>query len=151
MLIDGAVSVGEVNERFGLRLPVEEFDTLGGYVFGTLGRVPVVGDTVSRDGARFEVASTDGPGSWRWTSRSRRRARRPARGGERARAASSSLFRAIPMSAGVIPPSLWVTQRSVTVSHAIETSGWWSAAFAASATRFTKAIEPLKSPHQNDF
>ena len=50
VLIDGAVGLGEVNERFGLRLPEEEFDTLGGYVFGTLGRVPVVGDVVPAPG-----------------------------------------------------------------------------------------------------
>ncbi|MBV9108447.1 MAG: HlyC/CorC family transporter [Gemmatimonadetes bacterium] len=50
VLIDGAVSLGEVNERFSLRLPEEEFDTLGGYVFGTLGRVPVVGDVVPAPG-----------------------------------------------------------------------------------------------------
>jgi CBS domain containing-hemolysin-like protein len=50
VLIDGAVSIGEVNERFGLRLPEEEFDTLGGYVFGTLGRVPVVGDVAAAPG-----------------------------------------------------------------------------------------------------
>jgi magnesium and cobalt exporter, CNNM family len=50
VLIDGAVSLGEVNERFGLRLPEEEFDTLGGYVFGRLGRVPVVGDVASAPG-----------------------------------------------------------------------------------------------------
>jgi CBS domain containing-hemolysin-like protein len=50
MLIDGAMSLSEVNERFGLRLPEEEFDTLGGYVFGTLGRVPVVGDRVAAPG-----------------------------------------------------------------------------------------------------
>jgi CBS domain containing-hemolysin-like protein len=46
-LIDGAVSLSEVNERFGLRLPEDDFDTLGGFVFGTLGRVPVEGDVVS--------------------------------------------------------------------------------------------------------
>lgn len=50
VLIDGTVSVGEVNERFGLRLPEEDFDTLGGYVFGALGRLPVEGDTVVVDG-----------------------------------------------------------------------------------------------------
>lgn len=48
--IDGAVALSDVNERFGLRLPEEEFDTLGGYVFGTLGRVPVPGDVVSAPG-----------------------------------------------------------------------------------------------------
>jgi len=49
-LIDGGVSLGEVNDRFALRLPEEEFDTLGGYVFGTLGRIPTVGDTVQAPG-----------------------------------------------------------------------------------------------------
>lgn len=55
VLIDGAVSLGEVNERFDLRLPEDEFDTLGGYVFGTLGRVPVAGDGVSAPSADGEV------------------------------------------------------------------------------------------------
>ena len=50
VLIDGAVALSEVNERFGLRLPEDEYDTLGGYVFGTLGRVPVVGDVVPAPG-----------------------------------------------------------------------------------------------------
>jgi len=46
VLIDAGVLISEVNERFGLRLPEEEFDTIGGYVFGSLGRVPEVGDSV---------------------------------------------------------------------------------------------------------
>jgi len=46
VLIDGGVSVSEVNERFGLDLPEEDFDTVGGFVFGALERVPVVGDVV---------------------------------------------------------------------------------------------------------
>lgn len=62
-LIDGGVSLGEVNDRFALRLPEEEFDTLGGYVFGTLGRVPQVGDTVQAPGidgdAELRVEETE--------------------------------------------------------------------------------------------
>ncbi|HEX2204819.1 MAG TPA: hemolysin family protein [Longimicrobium sp.] len=50
VLIDGSAAVWEVNERFDLRLPDEDFDTLGGYVFGTLGRVPEVGDVVPAPG-----------------------------------------------------------------------------------------------------
>ena len=46
MLIDAGVLISDVNERFGLRIPEEEFDTIGGFVFGTLGRVPEVGDCV---------------------------------------------------------------------------------------------------------
>src|SRR3954470_6939133 len=55
VLIDGAVSLSEVNERFGLRLPEEEFDTVGGYVFGTLGRIPTAGDTVTAPGIDGEA------------------------------------------------------------------------------------------------
>ncbi|HEX2094680.1 MAG TPA: hemolysin family protein [Longimicrobiaceae bacterium] len=46
VLIDGGASISEVNERFDLGLPEEDFDTIGGYIFGALERVPVVGDTV---------------------------------------------------------------------------------------------------------
>ncbi len=46
VLIDGGASISEVNERFGIGLPEEDFDTIGGYVFGALERVPVVGDAV---------------------------------------------------------------------------------------------------------
>jgi putative hemolysin len=54
VLIDGGAAISEVNERLKLRLPEEEFDTVGGYVFGTLGRVPREGDAVP-------VAGPDGP------------------------------------------------------------------------------------------
>lgn len=53
-LIDGAVSLSEVNDRFDLSLPIDDFDTLGGFVFGTLGRVPVEGDVVAVPGAEGE-------------------------------------------------------------------------------------------------
>jgi putative hemolysin len=45
-LIDGAALISEVNERFGLELPDTDFDTIGGYIFGALGRVPEIGDVV---------------------------------------------------------------------------------------------------------
>jgi putative hemolysin len=46
VLIDGGASISEVNERFGLHIPEEDFDTIGGYIFGALGRVPEPGDRV---------------------------------------------------------------------------------------------------------
>jgi CBS domain containing-hemolysin-like protein len=52
ILIDGSASIFDVNERFGLSLPEKDYDTIGGYVFGELGRVPVAGDTVTMTGGR---------------------------------------------------------------------------------------------------
>lgn len=50
VLIDAGVLISDVNERFGLRIPEEEFDTVGGFVFGTLGRVPEPGNVVAVTG-----------------------------------------------------------------------------------------------------
>jgi putative hemolysin len=51
VLIEGGASIFEVNEQLGLALPERDFDTIGGYVFGELGRVPVPGDVVSLNGS----------------------------------------------------------------------------------------------------
>lgn len=59
-LIDGHTDIQDVNERFGLALDDSEYDTIGGYVFGALGRAPRVGDQVDVGGYRFEVVALDG-------------------------------------------------------------------------------------------
>jgi len=58
--IAGAAPVWEVNERFDLRLPEDLYDTIGGYIFGQLGRVARVGDEVEVAGGRFRVLAMDG-------------------------------------------------------------------------------------------
>jgi putative hemolysin len=60
VLIAGSTNIGELNERFGLEIPDDEFTTIGGYVFGALGRVPVVGDRVTASHAVFAVRSLEG-------------------------------------------------------------------------------------------
>ena len=60
VVVPGATNVGELNDRFGLSLPVGAYATVGGYVFGMLGRVPVVGDRVAGGGAVFTVREMDG-------------------------------------------------------------------------------------------
>jgi len=59
--IGGSFPIDEFNDRFGTNLPGDDYHTVGGFVFGELGRAPKVGDSVGFDGARFEVSSTDGP------------------------------------------------------------------------------------------
>ena len=59
-LVAGASNVREVNEIFGLSVPEEDYTTLGGYVFGVLGRLPLVGDRVTGGGATFVVRAMDG-------------------------------------------------------------------------------------------
>ena len=52
VLIDGSASIFDVNEHFGLTLPERDYDTIGGFIFGELGRIPTAGDAVAIDGAR---------------------------------------------------------------------------------------------------
>ena len=59
--VDGRIPITEVNEYFELDLPHEDFDTIGGYVLGSLGRPPEPGDTVEADGITLHVKSVDGP------------------------------------------------------------------------------------------
>ena len=54
-LIPGATNIGELNERFGLDVPDDEYTTIGGYIFGALGRLPVAGDRVTAVHAVFTV------------------------------------------------------------------------------------------------
>ncbi|HMG70105.1 MAG TPA: hemolysin family protein [Gemmatimonadaceae bacterium] len=59
-LVPGSTHIGELNEHFSLTIPDEDFTTIGGYVFGILGRLPVVGDRVIAGGAVFTVREMDG-------------------------------------------------------------------------------------------
>jgi putative hemolysin len=58
--IGGSVSLAEVNERFDLELPEDVYETVGGFVFGTLGRVADVGDEVPIQGGVLRVVAVDG-------------------------------------------------------------------------------------------
>ena len=56
VLIDGGALISEVNERYGLDVSEDDFDTIGGYIFGALGRVPEPGDVVGPVGAARDVS-----------------------------------------------------------------------------------------------
>jgi CBS domain containing-hemolysin-like protein len=59
-VVDGAMHIADLNERYGLAVAEEDFTTIGGFVFGTIGRLPVVGDRVTAGGAAFTVQRMDG-------------------------------------------------------------------------------------------
>ncbi|HEY8833840.1 MAG TPA: hemolysin family protein, partial [Gemmatimonadaceae bacterium] len=59
-LVPGSTHIGELNEHFSLTVPDEDYTTIGGYVFGVLGRLPMVGDRVIAGGAIFTVREMDG-------------------------------------------------------------------------------------------
>jgi len=60
VVVPGSTNIGELNERFGLDVPENDYTTIGGFVFGALGRLPVAGDRVTAGGAIFTVREMDG-------------------------------------------------------------------------------------------
>ena len=60
VLIPGSINIGELNQRFGLEVPDDEYSTIGGYIFGALGRVPVLADRVTASHAVFTVRAMEG-------------------------------------------------------------------------------------------
>jgi putative hemolysin len=58
--IDGTFPIDDFNEQFEQEVPVEDYHTVAGFVFGQLGRVAEEGDEVVWDGLRFGVLETDG-------------------------------------------------------------------------------------------
>ncbi len=58
-IIDGGAPIDEINEKFGLGLPEEDYDTLGGFILGELGQVPRRGDSIQVPGATLVVERVD--------------------------------------------------------------------------------------------
>lgn len=45
-LVDGGLNLDDLNEMMDIDLPTDEADSLGGYIYSQLGRVPQVGETI---------------------------------------------------------------------------------------------------------
>lgn len=60
LLVPGNTNIGEVNSDYELTVPEGDYTTIGGFVFGALGRLPAVNDRVTAGGATFTVRAMDG-------------------------------------------------------------------------------------------
>jgi CBS domain containing-hemolysin-like protein len=58
--IDGSMAISGFNAEYGASLDDTDYTTIGGYVFGRLGRLPRVGDRIIEGPFTFEVIDMDG-------------------------------------------------------------------------------------------
>jgi magnesium and cobalt exporter, CNNM family len=58
--LDGSLPISEFNTEYEGTLDDTDYTTIGGYVFGQLGRLPRVGDRVTAGPFTFEVVEMDG-------------------------------------------------------------------------------------------
>ncbi len=59
-VFDARIDLDEVNELLDLKLPTDDSDSLGGFIYGQLGHIPTVGERVNAAQAQFEVLSVAG-------------------------------------------------------------------------------------------
>lgn len=60
LLVDGGLNIGDVADELGIDIPNEDFDSVGGFVFSALERVPEPGDAIDFEGFAFVVESVEG-------------------------------------------------------------------------------------------
>ena len=58
--IGGTFPIDDFNEQFKVELPIEDYHTVAGFVFGLLGRAAAAGDEVEYNGLRFRVLEVEG-------------------------------------------------------------------------------------------
>ena len=59
-LVTGATTINKINDLIGTKISEDDYDTVGGLVFGLLGHVPDVGESVVQEQWRFRVEELDG-------------------------------------------------------------------------------------------
>jgi CBS domain containing-hemolysin-like protein len=59
-LCDARVNIEDLNEKLGLDIPDEEYDTLGGFVFELFGKIPVRFEKIRYDNLEFIIQNVDG-------------------------------------------------------------------------------------------
>jgi magnesium and cobalt exporter, CNNM family len=59
-LLDGSLAISEFNDTHELQLKDSEYTTVGGYLFGQLGRLPKPGDRIPVGPSVFEIVDMDG-------------------------------------------------------------------------------------------
>lgn len=58
--VDGRVHVTEINEEMEIKLPEEEdYETIGGFVFATLGKIPTVGEQFQHENISIEILAAE--------------------------------------------------------------------------------------------
>lgn len=60
VVVSGQSEIDEVNELLGSSLQSQDFNTIGGFVFGLFGRMPRVGEQLRFRDLKFEVLELDG-------------------------------------------------------------------------------------------
>ena len=57
--VEGSTRIVDINDTIGTTLSNQEFDTIGGYIIGILGRLPEIGEEFEEDGIKFIIENIE--------------------------------------------------------------------------------------------
>lgn len=57
--VEGSTRIVDINDTIGTNLSNEEFDTIGGYIIGILGRLPEIGEEFEEGGIKFLIENVE--------------------------------------------------------------------------------------------
>ncbi|WP_330577895.1 HlyC/CorC family transporter [Alkaliphilus pronyensis] len=58
-LLDGATRINDINELLNINIETEEFDSIGGFIIGELGRLPKTGEAIKVKDISFKVETVE--------------------------------------------------------------------------------------------
>lgn len=58
-ITEGTVKIEYLNDELHLNIDDQEYDTIGGYVFGAFGRIPEIGESIESEGKKFTIQALD--------------------------------------------------------------------------------------------
>ena len=58
-VVDGSTKISDVNEMIGTSFESDDFDSIGGYVVGVIGRFPEKGETIEENNIKFVIEEID--------------------------------------------------------------------------------------------
>lgn len=58
-LVNGSVRLEDLNEEIGTRFESEDFESIGGFILGILGRIPRTGEIINYESIRFVIEKVD--------------------------------------------------------------------------------------------
>ena len=60
ILVSGSTGIDEMNELIGVEIESEDFNTIGGFIFGLFGHLPKVGDQLRYKDVKFLIMEMEG-------------------------------------------------------------------------------------------
>ncbi|TFG93799.1 MAG: HlyC/CorC family transporter [Syntrophobacterales bacterium] len=59
VLVDSRVDIEEFEEHFGIKVPEGQFETLGGFIFYLIKKIPVTGETLAYEDLKITIEAAD--------------------------------------------------------------------------------------------